>query len=197
MRMMGPSLLLAAALLSPQVQAAKSARAHGAQVTAAPALVPPADIADAFHEALRTRDRAKIAALMAPDAILFETGYAELTRDDYLKNHLGDDVDFSSVTDYQVIRRSVFMDGQSAWVLTQARIRGMYADQGVDLDQTETMILRRKPDGWEIVHLHWSAHPRQAMDPPSPAPAESGASPTAATPAPDSSEANPEDAKTP
>ena len=34
MRMMGPSLLLAAALLSPQVQAAKSARAHGAQVTA-------------------------------------------------------------------------------------------------------------------------------------------------------------------
>jgi hypothetical protein len=161
--------LMLALLLPLQAQAAKkphpkkppAAPATAAAVVAAPA---PADIADAFHESLRQGKREQALALLAPDATMFETGYVELDRDAYAKGHLSDDADFASVTDYKLIRRSVFQEAQTAWVLTLSSIQGIFGDQHVDLEQTETMLLRQGPAGWQIVHVHWSAHPRVTGD---------------------------------
>ncbi|MES2489746.1 MAG: nuclear transport factor 2 family protein [Pseudomonadota bacterium] len=169
-------VLLVASLIPAQAQAANNKtppkkvvpktapKAVAKAVAPAPVVVAiptPADVVDAFHEALRTRNRDVVVALMSQDAWLFENGFVEVSRDDYVKNHLSDDVEFARVTDYKPTRRRVTTDGQTALVLTQAIISGLFGDQDVDLEQTETMILRRTQTSWEIMHLHWSAHPRQ------------------------------------
>ena len=209
-------MLLAASLIPAQVQAANNKTPPKKVVSkvvpkpATKAVVPapvvvaiptPADIVDQFHEALRTRNRNGVVALMSPDAWLFETGFVEASRDDYVKNHLSDDAEFARVTDYKPTRRSVITDGQTAWVLTQANISGLFGDQDVDLEQTETMILRRTATSWEIMHLHWSAHPRQAdaaAQDMLTVPAEVRVEPSSAAPTvPVQSEAKPEDIKKP
>ena len=133
----------------------------------------PAGIVDDFHELLRQGKRAEVLVLLSEDAIIFETGYAGQTRDDYGKKHVSDDADFAGVTDYHVLRRQVLQDGNTAWVLTQGAVQGIFGDQNVDLEQTETMILRHLAAGWRISHIHWSAHTRPQPEalPPAAAPA--------------------------
>ena len=205
-------LLLVVSLLPLQAQAAKKKTHHKKSATATQAVVAaptPSDFADSFHEALRTRNRDQILAMLAPNAVVFETGYVEATRDEFVKKNLSDDADFAGVTDYRPLSRGVIGDGKTVSVLTMARIQGIFGDQRVDLEQTETMILIRTSSSWEIVHLHWSAHPRQANDAgldalpvpppvatPDPAPTpelKSSAEPTA----PVQPEAKPEDVKSP
>ncbi len=198
------ALLLAASLLPLQAEAAKKKSPHGqsAQTEASATVQSPADFADAFHEAMRTRNREKILSMLAPDLVLFETGYMQATREEYIKNGLSDDADFASVMDYRPLSRGVIGSGQHMTVLTKASIKGIFGDQRVDLVQSETMILRRTQTSWEIVHLHWSAHPRQPDDsgpnaqPEPPAPASAVKSSTELT-APAVPAAKQDEAKTP
>lgn len=165
----GLTLLLAASLLPSQAQAAKKKRHDAPAVKEAAPVAPPVqapvDFADAFHDAMRSRDRTKILPMLAPDLVVFETGYLEATRDDYVKSNLDDDTAFASATDYRPMSRGVIGSGESVTVLTKASIQGFIGGQSVDLVQSETMILRRTATAWEIVHLHWSAHTRQADEP--------------------------------
>jgi len=168
----GLALLLSVSLLPLQAEAAKKKTSHkqaeAPATVAAPVPAPPAqapaDFADAFHEAMRSLNRAQILSMLAPDLVVFETGYLKATRDEYVKTNLSDDADFASVTDYRPLSRGVIGSGEQVVVLTKASIQGIFGDQRVDLEQSETMILRRTPTNWEIVHLHWSAHPRQVND---------------------------------
>lgn len=179
-------LILMTAALPLQAQAAKKTASHKAPPpapVAAPALVEigPAGIVDEFHELLRQGKRAEVLALLADDAVVFETGYAGQSRDDYAQNHVSDDADFAGVTDYQVQHRQVLQEGDAAWVLTQATVQGIFGDQNVDLQQTETMVLRHRAEGWRIAHIHWSAHSRPMPEEPQPGAA---APATPSTPAP-------------
>jgi hypothetical protein len=191
--------LMIALLLPLQAQAAKkphTKKPPAAPVAASVVTPAPADIVDAFHEALRQGKREQALALLASDATMFETGYVELDREAYAKGHLSDDADFASVTDYKLIRRSVFQEAQTAWVLTQGSIQGIFGDQHVDLEQTETMLLRQVPAGWQIVHVHWSAHPHVAGDArpaaePTPAPAPEPPAPVTVPAAPSSTSMEP------
>ncbi|TXI82546.1 MAG: hypothetical protein E6Q40_12270 [Cupriavidus sp.] len=215
------ALLLAASTLSAQAASAKkSAPANPVAQTPAPAEPKPqapADFADAFHEALHARDQEKILSMLAPGLVVFETGYLEATREEYVKDSLSDDANFASATEYRPLSRGVIGSGDYMTVLTKASIKGTYANQTVDLLQSETMILRRTLTSWQIVHLHWSAHPRSAepvearapsapvapVAPVAPEPPQlEPEAPTAPPPSteattPPVTEATPQDAKTP
>jgi ketosteroid isomerase-like protein len=39
-------------------------------------------------------------------------------------------------------------------------MKGAYKGKPVDRLTTETMVLRKTPDGWRIVHVHWSSAAR-------------------------------------
>lgn len=159
--------LLFLASLPLQVEAAKKTPLKNQTTTkeAASKIQAPADFADAFHEAMRSRNREKVLSMLAPDLVVFETGYLQSTRDEYVKNNLSDDIKFASALEYRPLSRGVIGSGESMTVLTKASIRGVFGDQRVDLVQSETMTLRRTKTSWEIVHLHWSAHPRSSNDP--------------------------------
>lgn len=121
---------------------------------------------DAFHAALRRGDTKAAAALVAEDALIFESGGVERSKAEYAAHHLPADADFSRSMTSAVSRRSGDSDGRTAWVATEGRTTGTYNGKPVDLLTTETMILRRSGESWMIAHIHWSSarNERSAVD---------------------------------
>ena len=115
---------------------------------------------DAFHDALRRGDQKAAAALLAEDAVIFESGGVERTKAEYATSHLAADAEFSRSVSSVVTHRVGGSDGGLAWVASEGRTNGTFKGNSIDLITTETMILRRVREGWKIVHVHWSSAAR-------------------------------------
>ena len=112
---------------------------------------------DAFHAALHRGDTTAAAALIADDALVFESGEAERTKAEYAAHHLAADAAFSKTVGTTTTRRFGGGEGNLAWIATEGRSTGTYKGRTIDSATTETMLLRRTPEGWRIVHVHWSS----------------------------------------
>lgn len=145
--------LLVAAPLSAHEPRPKSA-SLGALVPAARGA---AATVDAFHAAVGRGDTRAAAALLADDALIFESGGAERTKAEYAAHHLAADAEFSKSVSSDVTRRAGNAAGSLAWVASEGRTTGTYKGKPLDLLTTETMVLRRTGGGWRIVHIHWSS----------------------------------------
>ncbi len=117
----------------------------------------PVDVVRAFHAALEAGDSAAAIDLLAPDVVVLEAGGVEASRDEYASRHLRSDIGFVSSVTREVTREFSGMEGEVAWVLGEAHTRGTYRGRAVDSFVAETMILKRTPAGWRIVHIHWSS----------------------------------------
>ena len=146
-------LLMAAAPLSAHERPPKPARPSELPESAREA----AAAVDAFHAALRIGNTKAAAALLADDALIFESGGVEHSKAEYSAHHLPADADFSRSTTSVISRRSAGSHGSAAWVATEGRTTGKYKGKAVDLLTTETMVLRRAGGAWTIVHIHWSS----------------------------------------
>lgn len=133
-------------------------------VTPASGEVPagPVEVVNAFHDALEAGDAEAALKHLSPDVVIYESGGVEASRDEYASHHLHSDMKFLQTTNTSVIGRTSGSDGDHAWVLTRTETSGSYNDQPIDLNGTETMILERMADGWKIVHIHWSSHPKHS-----------------------------------
>lgn len=123
----------------------------------APEAAEAAAVVDAFHAALKAGDTAAALALLAPDAMIFEEGGAERSRDEYASHHLGSDAAFAAASEATVSRRSGQVAGAAAWIMSEGRTTGQFNGRAVDRLTTETMVLERGGDGWRIRHIHWSS----------------------------------------
>lgn len=125
---------------------------------AAQATATPHEVVEAFHTALAAGDTAAALALLTEDVIVYESGGAE-NRQEYRAHHLAADMGYAAGTTRRVTAREERMlgDGGVALVLSQIHTTGEFRGRTVDRASVETMVLRRTPDGWRIVHVHWSA----------------------------------------
>lgn len=158
-------LTLACALPLAAALAASSANAHPGEPHAgpvAPALSAEAGAAaqavDAFHAALGRGDAAAAAALLDDDALVFEEGEAEQSKSAYAAGHLAADIAYLKAVRETTADRNGAATGDLAWIATRGRALGRFHDKAVDRATTETIVLRRTPQGWRIVHIHWSSH---------------------------------------
>ena len=119
----------------------------------------PVGTAEAFSAALATGDEATVKRLLAPEVLIYESGGQESSRDEYAAHHMKSDMAFLAKAQVQLIERKHGTTGDLAWVATRTRITGTHKDKPVDLHSTETLVLRRDPEGWRIVHLQWSSRP--------------------------------------
>lgn len=128
---------------------------------------PAADVApgpvravDAFHVALAAGDRSAALSLLASDVLIFEQGFATNGRKSYAEQNLKPDITFAKATHYQVLsRRLIWLGNAAALVLSQSRTTGTFDGHQINLVGTETMLVRRYGNLWQIAHIHWSAHP--------------------------------------
>lgn len=126
-------------------------------ITLSPAAMEAASVTDAFHAALRAGNVDGALALLADDAVIFESGGVERGKAAYAGHHLAADAIFSKATTRTVTDRSGQAADAMAWIGTETRVTGTYKDREINLVGTETMVLRRQSDGWKIVHIHWSS----------------------------------------
>jgi ketosteroid isomerase-like protein len=122
----------------------------------------PVQTVAAFHEALASGDREVVLGLLDPEVMIFESGGAELSRDEYASHHLGADMEFSAATSRTIVEQTRGADGDAGWVLTRSETSGTFRDGEIDLLGAETVLLRRGENGWRIVHIHWSSRSRSS-----------------------------------
>lgn len=129
--------------------------ASGASASTAPP--EPVAAVDAFFAALHRGDRAEAERWLDPEVRIFEAGEAEGSRDDYASHHMGEDMAFLKTARQTVIRRTGDAVGDLAWVASEQRFAKPDEPGPGSTASTETMVLKRTPDGWRIVHIHWSS----------------------------------------
>lgn len=124
-------------------------------------MMDPLATAKAFSAALAAADEATVKALLAPDVLIYESGGQESSREEYLSYHMKDDMAFLANAQVQVIERKHGTNDDLAWVATRSRITGKYKNEAFDLHSTKTLVLKREPSAWRIVHVQWSSRPAQ------------------------------------
>lgn len=125
----------------------------------APAAQPAVGIVEQFSAALQAGDLDRAGGLLADDVLILESGGAERSREEYLGGHAGHDAAFLKDAHVQVKRRTARVEGDLVWVGSESEIHASRGGKPLTLFSTETMVLKHSPQGWRIVHIHWSSRP--------------------------------------
>ncbi len=143
------SALLAALLLATTM---RPAYAQGSAAEAAAV----ASAVGAFHAALEGGDAQAASRLLAPDAVILESGDRE-SRKEYLDHHLQADIKFAQAVPTRRGKADVTVSGDTAWAISTSVTQGTYQSKPIDLVGAELMVLSKTPAGWVIRSIHWSS----------------------------------------
>ncbi len=116
---------------------------------------------DGFSSALQKGEGAAAMELLAPDAVILESGVKQ-TREEYAKKHLQEDMDFLRTV---VMTRSDLVakrEGDTAWVTSLSHSVGKFEGKEINSQGAELMILTKTNAGWRIRAIHWSSHSLQS-----------------------------------
>ncbi len=151
-------LLLCLALAAPMAAiAASNAAAPASAADSSPA---PVAVVEGFHAALKAGDPSSALKLLSVSASIYEQGFIDQTRSDYAGAHIAADAAFAQATELQVLeRRIIWLGDNAACVISRTQTRGTFQGHPINLVGTETMVLQRSGNSWNIEHIHWSAHP--------------------------------------
>ena len=117
----------------------------------------PSNVWDGFHAAIVKADRAAATSALAADVQIFESGYVERSRDEYMSHHFDADAQFAKSVTRKVQKRAEQVAGTMALIMEESETNGTYEGTPVKLIGTETAVLRLTGDKWQIVHIHWSS----------------------------------------
>lgn len=157
---LGTLFTLAAVIVTPT--AAHPSAHTTVPVPAAASTIPAAastagDTVLAFHAALARGDTDGVLAILAENALIFESGGIERSRAEYAAHHLKADAAFSAAVRRNLVDRSSSEDGDTAWVMSVETVTGSYKNRTINIRSVETIVLRRLDTEWRIVHIHWSS----------------------------------------
>ncbi|PXX47055.1 nuclear transport factor 2 family protein [Undibacterium pigrum] len=117
----------------------------------------PKDALAAFYAAVAAGDKAKATELLAPDVTIYESGYVERSRADYAGHHLPEDMAFAKTSTRTVLQQSQRIDGNLAVIWAETETKAKVKGKDVQLFGTETALLQKSGNDWQIVHVHWSS----------------------------------------
>lgn len=110
----------------------------------------------AFRQAIVKSNREAAAKLLMDKAHILEEGGIE-TKKKYLSHHFYADGKFLSAMEHEIKARSVFIEGNAAWVTTKSHIHGSYSGKEINLTSLELAVLKKVNGRWKIAALHWSS----------------------------------------
>ncbi|MDQ6911539.1 MAG: nuclear transport factor 2 family protein [Verrucomicrobiota bacterium] len=116
-----------------------------------------ADALEKFHGALAHGDAKAAMELLAPEAVVLESGFAE-SRADYEKEHLPEDIKFAQAVHSTRSDIHVEVSGDTAWLTSHSSSEGMFLGKPVNSRGVELAVLTKTSDGWRIRAIHWSNH---------------------------------------
>lgn len=151
--------LVALATTAPVV-AAPSAAGHAPPTARRSDSLDVANAVQAYHDALGRADSAAALALLAPDAVILESGDVE-SREDYRAHHLPADIRFVQAVPGTRSAVQVRVRGDAAWAWSTSVAQGNYRGRPVNSAGAELMVLTRAAGGWKIAAIHWSSRQRR------------------------------------
>ena len=151
---------LAVALVVSAFFAFFAVNAVEAQATISADSAAAAKTVDDYHAALSRGDSARALALLAPDAVILESGGME-TRAEYRSHHLGSDIAFAKAVKSERSPLVVRIDGNTAWTSSTSVTQGTFNGRAINSSGAESMVLTKGPDGWRIRAIHWSSRNRR------------------------------------
>lgn len=122
-------------------------------------------IAEAFSVALARGDASIVRTLLLPDVLIYESGGAETSAEEYFAHHMPADTAFMAAVKHEQISQASGGNDATAWVATRSRLTGRFKDEDVDLDNTETLVMIKTEAGWRIAHIHWSSALHRSANP--------------------------------
>jgi ketosteroid isomerase-like protein len=114
----------------------------------------------AYHTALATGDSLAALRLLAPDAVILESGGVE-SRAEYRSHHLSADIEFASAVPSVRGEIAVTVAGDIAWASSTSTTEGMMGERRIKSSGAELMVLSRTAEGWRIRAIHWSSRNRR------------------------------------
>lgn len=118
----------------------------------------PVGTVNAFHAALEAKDGVTAESFLAPDVLIYESGYVESSAEEYAGHHMPADMAFVAAMSRETISQTEMVSGDLALITTEGRTFGTFNDKDYNLQGTETMVLRKIDGIWKITHIHWSSH---------------------------------------
>lgn len=137
-----------------------AANALQAQSTTSADSIAAAKTVGDYHLALASGDSARALALLAPDAVILESGGME-TRTEYRSHHLAGDIAFARAVKSERSPLVVKIDGNTAWASSTSVTQGTFNGRAINSSGAESMVLTKGPDGWRIRAIHWSSRTRR------------------------------------
>lgn len=120
-----------------------------------------ADVVRRYDTALTAGDSATALSLLAPDAVILESGGME-TRAEYRSHHLPADMAYARAVKSVSSPVHVVIEGNAAWASSTSVAQGEYRGKPVNSVGSELMVLTRGADGaWRIRAIHWSSRARR------------------------------------
>jgi mono/diheme cytochrome c family protein/ketosteroid isomerase-like protein len=120
-----------------------------------PHAVPAAEaVAQAFHRALHSGDRAAVLALLAPDVSISEGGQVQ-SREAYASGHLGEDIAFLKAAQISPVSLGSMAMGVTAMVGSESEIKATIKGQPTTLRGREMLNLRQEGGAWKITSVQW------------------------------------------
>lgn len=141
-------------LLAAILPAAASAQGNAADSLAV------AQTGRAYHAALASGDSTAALALLAPDAVILESGSVE-SRSEYRSHHLSADIEFASAVPGIRGEITVTVSDGIAWASSTSTTEGTFRDRAIMSSGAELMVLSRTPAGWTVRAIHWSSRNRR------------------------------------
>lgn len=121
----------------------------------------PREALESFHSALAINDKAKAISLLSPNATIYESGYVEHTRQEYIDQHLAGDIDFAKTTKRKSLQSTEKLDKNFAIIWNENEVNGKIDGQEINSLGTETAVLEKHGNEWKIVHFHWSSRKKK------------------------------------
>lgn len=117
----------------------------------------PSGVWDGFHVAIIKADRAAAVSALANDVQIYESGFVERSRDEYLSQHFAEDAKFAKTVTRKVLKHEEKIAESMALIMEETETSGSYEGKPVKMIGLETVILRLNGGTWQIVHIHWSS----------------------------------------
>ena len=114
-------------------------------------------VAKQFSDALGSGDKATVMNLLADDVLIYESGGAETSLEEYASHHLNADMKYLSGLDKELISQESFVQGDLTIITSISELTGTYRDKPVDSKSAESLVMKRTDNRWKIVHIHWSS----------------------------------------
>ena len=122
-----------------------------------------------FHAAIAASDSATVLSLLAPDAVILESGGLE-QREAYRRRHLPEDIAFARALPGTRTITNVVVAGDAAWVTATSSVQGQFRGRTINSAGVELMVLSRtartsaaetnREPAWQIRAIHWSSRRR-------------------------------------